>query len=90
MFLIRHLPRPPGVLAPGKYLRLQTERVMAHAARIEKQEREKLRAKEVTIHIPEPEPQRVFETREERRQREFREMRTRQMWSRAWEERVNL
>lgn len=41
MLLIRHLPRPSGVTAPGRELQLQTERAMEYAAQVEQRERER-------------------------------------------------
>lgn len=85
---LRHIPRPAGLLAPGKKLQHETEAVMAYAAMVEQREREKLRT-EVKIHIPEPEPEPIYETREEKKERRLREMRLSRKWGRsnAWADR---
>lgn len=78
MVLIRHLPRSPGVLAPGKELQLLTEAVAANALYIERKERERLKA-EIRIHTPEvPKPAPDVEVlprfTPERRQQLFQEI----------------
>lgn len=78
MMIIRHIPRPSGVLPLGRYMQLLTMHAIEHAYRIEQQERERLQAN-ITIHIPEPRrcPETLPRFSTERRERMFEEMRMR-------------
>lgn len=92
MIVIRHVPRTAGILPLGRALRLLTESAMAHAAWVERRERERMQTKDaVRIHVPEPELEPVAieprrESRQERQDRHFREMRITKTWSKsmAW------